>query len=82
MPHGGVGLTEIAAEAAPTGTSASWLGLRLKPLPQGPARAGPEGGWSDQELELFVEHTVPHMGLGQFTLRAETAAVMAAARVA
>lgn len=39
---------------------------------------GPEGGWTDEELALFEEHQLPHLGLGQFTLRAETAAVIAA----
>ena len=41
---------------------------------------GPEGGWSDQERALFTDHKLSHMALGQFTLRAETAAVIAAAR--
>lgn len=39
---------------------------------------GPEGGWSNQELELFEKANLPHLGLGGFTLRAETAAVTAA----
>lgn len=38
---------------------------------------GPEGGWSDQEKELFTTHNLPHLGLGNFTLRAETAAITA-----
>jgi 16S rRNA (uracil1498-N3)-methyltransferase len=36
---------------------------------------GPEGGWSDRELEADL----PHLGLGPNVLRAETAAVTAAA---
>jgi 16S rRNA (uracil1498-N3)-methyltransferase len=40
---------------------------------------GPEGGWTDAEKELFVEHTINHLSLSDFTLRAETAAVTAAA---
>ena len=42
---------------------------------------GPEGGWSTQEKLLFEEAGLPELGLGQFTLRAETAAVTAAAIV-
>lgn len=38
---------------------------------------GPEGGWSDEELELFKQHDLQHLQLGDFTLRAETAAVSA-----
>jgi 16S rRNA (uracil1498-N3)-methyltransferase len=39
---------------------------------------GPEGGWSDQELKQFQELNLPHLGLGDLTLRAETAAIAAA----
>jgi 16S rRNA (uracil1498-N3)-methyltransferase len=39
---------------------------------------GPEGGWSEKEIELFGQHNLPHLGLGELTLRAETAAVTAA----
>ncbi len=38
---------------------------------------GPEGGWSETEKSQFIEHNVMHVSLGQFTLRAETAAVVA-----
>lgn len=38
---------------------------------------GPEGGWSDEEKNLFAEKEIPHIGLGQFTLRAETATIVA-----
>lgn len=39
---------------------------------------GPEGGWSDTEKQLFTDKQIAHLGLGDFTLRAETAAVIAA----
>lgn len=39
---------------------------------------GPEGGWSDKEKQLFIDHDVSHIALSDFTLRAETAAVTAA----
>lgn len=40
---------------------------------------GPEGGWSAAELDLFHASKVPTVGLAQFVLRAETAAITAAA---
>lgn len=42
---------------------------------------GPEGGWSEAELGLFEQASLPHLGLGNFTLRAETAAVTAAGQL-
>ena len=39
---------------------------------------GPEGGWSELEREFFKEKNLPHIGLGDFTLRAETACIAAA----
>jgi 16S rRNA (uracil1498-N3)-methyltransferase len=38
---------------------------------------GPEGGWSDEERELFIQNNFPHLGLSDFTLRAETACIVA-----
>lgn len=42
---------------------------------------GPEGGWSEKEKKLFSKIELPHLGLGAFTLRAETAAVAAIAKI-
>lgn len=42
---------------------------------------GPEGGWSDAEKELFKEKDIEHLNLHDFTLRAETAAVVASATI-
>ncbi len=38
---------------------------------------GPEGGWSEREIEKFKEAKVEIFSLGELTLRAETAAVVA-----
>lgn len=42
---------------------------------------GPEGGWSDNEKQLFKQHDIPHITLGNFTLRAETASVIGVAQL-
>jgi 16S rRNA (uracil1498-N3)-methyltransferase len=38
---------------------------------------GPEGGWSEEELKLFKENNFKIINLGELTLRAETAAIIA-----
>lgn len=43
---------------------------------------GPEGGWSDAEKQLFTDLGAQHIQLSPFTLRAETAAIVATARLA
>lgn len=40
---------------------------------------GPEGGWTDEEINLFKENKIPIVKLGAQTLRAETAAIVSAA---
>lgn len=42
---------------------------------------GPEGGWSDAEKQLFKDEKIAHLNLHDFTLRAETAAVAATAKL-
>lgn len=40
---------------------------------------GPEGGWTPEELQLFIDHTWKPVTLGPRILRAETAAIAAIA---
>jgi 16S rRNA (uracil1498-N3)-methyltransferase len=42
---------------------------------------GPEGGWSDNEKQLFKKQNVQHLNLHDFTLRAETASVTAVSKI-
>ena len=42
---------------------------------------GPEGGWSEDELELFARSDSQSIAVADFTLRAETAAVAAITRI-
>ena len=41
---------------------------------------GPEGGWSDIEKTEFKNRELPHVQLSNFTLRAETAAIIAVSK--
>lgn len=42
---------------------------------------GPEGGWSENERQLFKEAGLAHISLGEFVLRAETASIAAVTKV-
>lgn len=54
---------------------------QLSALPVG-IFIGPEGGWTEAELKQFEQAGVGHFHLGNLTLRAETAAVAAATKLA
>jgi 16S rRNA (uracil1498-N3)-methyltransferase len=59
-------------------------GSPLAMTPRGPSilvLVGPEGGWSQEELDLAASRQVASLGLGPRTLRTETAAIAAAALV-
>lgn len=40
---------------------------------------GPEGGWSEKEIQLFNQKEYAHLKIGEHVLRAETAAIVACA---
>lgn len=58
--------------------------LRSSPYKEGQKIAifiGPEGGWSDSEIELFNKRNIPKVSLGNMILRAETAVISAISSV-
>lgn len=55
--------------------------LTLKPKEKYGLLIGPEGGWSENEKQLFEAKKIPSLHLGEFTLRAETAAIIATSRL-
>jgi 16S rRNA (uracil1498-N3)-methyltransferase len=57
----------------------------LVPSPQSKSLAilvGPEGGWTEEEKQLFESKELKHTALSEFTLRAETACIVSAALTA
>jgi 16S rRNA (uracil1498-N3)-methyltransferase len=59
----------LAAVSRPTGYESVALSLAI----------GPEGGWAQEEMNLFTQHNWTHVTLGPRILRAETAAIAAIA---
>lgn len=68
-------LTTFAAAAARPGVAMARVGGGAPSLTWPSVLVGPEGGWSQEELALDL----PGVGLGSLVLRAETAAITAAA---
>ena len=50
-------------------------GLTLHILKELAVFIGPEGGWSDREVQGFASHNIPSVSLGSQILRAETASI-------
>ncbi len=59
-----------------TGKGETWMTLDRAGI-----LVGPEGGWSEKEKQLFDDYHIPPFSLHDFTLRAETACVVAAAKL-
>lgn len=58
-------------------------GAASQALPDGPVAllVGPEGGWTDEECAQVTESGASALGLGETTLRADTAAIVALSRL-
>lgn len=61
-------------------TTADSLKPATPKAPQG-ILIGPEGGWTESELNLFKQNNLGNLHLGNLTLRAETAAVAASTKL-
>ncbi len=73
----------FAALVARAGTAlASSDGVPPSPAAHPLVLVGPEGGWSENELDEAAAHGCAHVRLGPHVLRAETAAIAAAALLA
>jgi 16S rRNA (uracil1498-N3)-methyltransferase len=75
----------IAQQSQDTAPASDILDSRLtthdSSIPALGVFVGPEGGWSQTELTQFTDAHVAQLGLGHFTLRAETACVSAAGKL-
>lgn len=65
----------VCEQLTQTGSEGKQLGESIGLL------IGPEGGWTDSEKQMFKERGIAHLGLHDFTLRAETACVAAVTKV-
>lgn len=53
----------------------------LKKLDKVGVLIGPEGGWNSAEKDWFKQHDLNHINISKFTLRAETAAIVAVSKM-
>ncbi|MDQ5958722.1 MAG: rRNA (uracil1498-N3)-methyltransferase [Patescibacteria group bacterium] len=51
--------------------------VNLQEQPAVALLVGPEGGWADEEKQLFTQYKLNYIAISAFTLRAETAAILA-----
>lgn len=63
------------------GEKGSGIPIKLKPHERYGVFIGPEGGWSEAEKQQFSDFKLAHLHLNDFTLRAETAAIVAIAKM-
>jgi 16S rRNA (uracil1498-N3)-methyltransferase len=79
----------VSLQQALSGVDGPWMAVVCAPgdgsaLPSGEPVAlfiGPEGGWTDEELELAAEVGARALSLGETVLRADTASVVALSRL-
>jgi 16S rRNA (uracil1498-N3)-methyltransferase len=64
----------------PFSDAVSWLGGEKNNTPIN-IFVGPEGGWSPKEIEMFKVQKAQIFSLGQLTLRAETASIVALSKL-
>jgi len=83
-------VSEAIAQAADTGAIVLSTAADARPILDALSQKrasvtlfiGPEGGWTDDELQLFQQHDVTPVKLTDTILRVETAALVAAAVIA